>query len=69
MLSYKQYQCKACGHTEEIQTNHYGECYSFGNYNRCRHCKPLPPDPKRPQYVQYPITTWVCLESPNGEKK
>jgi DNA replicative helicase MCM subunit Mcm2 (Cdc46/Mcm family) len=67
MLSYKRYACKRCGHETEIQTNHYGECYSLGNYNRCPKCGPLPPDPKRPQAVDYPSTTWVCLDTPPQE--
>jgi hypothetical protein len=63
-MSYKHHQCKACGHSKEIQTNHWGECYSLGNYNRCPSCGPLPPNKRRPQAVQYPITTWVCQETP-----
>jgi len=48
-MSYKSYQCKECGHEKEIDTNHYGECYSWGNYNTCPSCPPY----KRPN-------TWVC---------
>lgn len=62
-IQAKEYACKACGHTKAIETNHYGQCYSLGNYNRCPDCRPLPPDPRHPQYVAYPITVWVCLES------
>lgn len=49
----KEYACKTCGHKKVIDTNHYGECYSFGNWNRCPKCIPsnLP-------------TVWVCTESP-----
>ena len=49
----KRYRCSECGHEKEIQTNHYGECYSFGNYNRC---------PKCPTYNG--PTIWVCQEQP-----
>lgn len=49
--SLKLYRCKECGHEQRIQTNHYGECYSFGNYNTCPQCPPY----KRPN-------TWVCVE-------
>lgn len=51
--SVKPYKCKECGYEKEIGTNHWGECYSFGNYNTCPNCPPW----KRPN-------TWVCLESP-----
>jgi hypothetical protein len=57
-VSYKPYKCKACGHEKEIQTNHYGECYSWGNYNTCPSCAPY----KRPN-------TWVFNgELPNNEQ-
>ncbi len=52
-ISYKKYSCKQCGHEKQIDTNHYGECYSFGNYNNCPKCPPF----RRP-------TTWVCMETP-----
>ena len=45
---YRNYKCKECGSIKLIQTNHYGECYSFGNYNTCTNCPPY----KRPN-------TWV----------
>lgn len=32
-ISYKRYQCTACGHVSEQQTNHYGDCYP-----PCRKC-------------------------------
>jgi hypothetical protein len=47
----KRYKCKECGHEKMIGTNHFGECYSLGNYNACPQCPPF----KRP-------TTWVCAE-------
>lgn len=61
-ITFKNYHCKACGYAKKIDTNHFGECYSFGKYNRCPKCRPLPPDPKHPQFVNYPTTTWVCDE-------
>jgi hypothetical protein len=48
----KPYKCKECGYEKEIDTNHYGECYSWGRYNICPTC----PSYKRPN-------TWVF----NGE--
>ena len=47
-LCYKSYKCSECGFQKDIQTNHYGECYSLGNYNHCQKCAP------------YKLTTWVC---------
>ena len=34
-ISFKHYKCKECGHEKEINTNHYGECYSLGTMNAC----------------------------------
>ena len=51
-LEYRNYRCKECGHEKSIQTNHFGECYSFGNHNTCPSCAPY----KRPN-------TWIF----NGE--
>lgn len=48
-VSYKRYQCTACGHVSEMQTNHYGECYP-----RCRKC-----GWKRPMEMGQ---THICLE-------
>ncbi len=62
MITFKAYRCAKCGHEKQIETNHYGECYSLGNYNRCPKCGPLPPDKKHPQWVQYPVTVWQCAE-------
>jgi hypothetical protein len=68
-ITFKNYRCKACGFEKKIDTNHYGECYSLGNYNRCPKCGPLPPDPKCPAAVIYPTTTWVCVDPvPEGVK-
>ena len=46
VVSLKHYACKNCGHEKEIETNHFGECYSLGDYNQCPGCNDL--------------TTWVC---------
>jgi len=56
-ITYKPYECTQCGYRKEIDTNHYGECYSWGRFNVCSNCPPY----KRP-------TTWKCLEqAPQGE--
>ena len=51
--SYKDYRCEVCGYAKSIGTNHWGQCYSWGNYNCCPKCPPF----KRP-------TTWICAEEP-----
>ncbi len=33
-MSTKAYQCDECGREEEIDTNHWGECYPF-----CKTCE------------------------------
>lgn len=49
----KHYSCKGCGFDKEIETNHYGECYSMPDYNMC-------PDCGHP-------TVWECQEElPEG---
>lgn len=56
MITEKRYKCSQCGHESKQTTNHYGETYSFGNFNCCPICPPY----KRP-------TTWKCAESvPEG---
>lgn len=63
----KLYRCKECGFERQIETNHYGECYSFGSYGRCPKMHVEPPNPRRPQDVTYRVTTWVCAEpAPEG---
>lgn len=58
VMKRKLYQCSRCGYQKQIDTNHYGECYSFGNYNYCPKCPPF----ARP-------TVWICMEvPPEGEK-
>ena len=52
-LAYKPYACSRCDHICQIQTNHWGECYSLGSFNACPICPPF----ARP-------TTWVCRENP-----
>lgn len=57
-ITFKKYKCKRCEHEKEIDTNHYGECYSWGRYNTCPACPP---------YAKYSefggSTTWICMES------
>jgi len=52
-MSFKVYACSRCGHEKEMQTNHWGECYSLGNYDTCPGCPPI----DRP-------TVWQCQEKP-----
>lgn len=52
-ITLKKYRCRVCGHEEQISTNHWGSCYSFGNYNTCPSCPPY----KRPNI-------WDCQETP-----
>ncbi len=64
-ISSKLYRCKRCGHEERKDTNHFGECYSWGHVNTC---------PKCPPWAKYPefggSTTWVCVEPvPEGMDK
>lgn len=47
----KNYKCKECGYRKRIATNHFGECYSLGNYNACPNCEPY----KRP-------TVWILAD-------
>lgn len=57
-MSLKPYKCKECGHEKQLDTNHYGECYSFGRYNTCPKCPPYK------KYSEYGgSTTWLF----NGE--
>lgn len=59
--SYKDFKCRHCGHVKKIGTNHWGECYSLGNYNSCPAC-----GWKRPMDV----TIWDCIEPiPEGYTK
>ena len=61
-ITFKKYECKRCGHVKEIDTNHFGECYSWGHYNTCPNC---PPWAKYPEFGG--STTWVCLEKEEVE--
>ena len=55
-ISVKLYACKECGYEKKASTNHYGEFYSYGNWEVCPNCPPY----KRPN-------TWVCQEpAPEG---
>lgn len=49
----KPYRCQECGCQKKIETNHWGECYSWGGHNVCPQCPPY----KHP-------TVWVCEEEP-----
>lgn len=55
--SKKRYKCKECGLIKELETNHYGDCYSWGHYNCCPNC---PPCKKYPEFGG--LTTWECVE-------
>lgn len=56
-ITSKVYRCKRCGHEQQIETNHFGECYSVRHYNVCPAC---PPWAKYPEFGS--VTTWVCAE-------
>lgn len=58
-ITNKRYRCKRCGFVKEMQTNHYGSCWSWGHVNTCPNC---PPWAKYPEYGS--STLWVCLEEP-----
>lgn len=59
-ISAKPYKCSHCGHKTTQSTNHYGQTYSFGNYNKCPNC-----GWKRPME----ITVWEYDGvMPEGEK-
>lgn len=61
-MTYKNYQCSKCGYVMKIDTNHYGECYSWGHYNCCPKC---PPHAKYPEYGGQ--TVWKCIDNPNKD--
>lgn len=50
-IRLKTYRCSRCGAETQIETNHYGQCYSLGTYHVCPRCPPF----TRP-------TTWICCE-------
>ena len=55
-VTVKRYRCKRCGHEQEISTNHYGECYSWGHVNTCPACPPWA------KYSEFGgSTTWECV--------
>lgn len=56
-IKYKKYKCRDCGYEKEIDTNHYGPCWSFGRINTCPNC---PPWKKYPEYGG--TTLWDCME-------
>lgn len=55
----KPYKCTQCNHVENITTNHYGPCWSWGRHNCCPKC---PPYKKYSEYGGQ--TVWVCEEDP-----
>ena len=57
MRTFKRYKCSKCRHVKKIDTNHYGQCYSWGHYNTCPNC---PPHAKYPEYGG--STTWDCMD-------
>ena len=67
-ITYKKYACKDCGYITDIDTNHWGECYSLGGYNQCPKCpRYLPPDQKWNDECGHDVlilkpTAWVCQE-------
>lgn len=67
-MKSKRYQCKQCGREKMISTNHYGECYSLGDYNACPNYHLMPPNPKHPQAIVRKVTIWICLETPPSEE-
>lgn len=58
-VSPKLYCCKRCGHLEMITTNHYGQCWSAGQFNVCPTC---PPWAKYPEFGG--STVWECVDEP-----
>ena len=56
-MTKKRYKCKECGDIQEIETNHFGECYNWGHYNACKNwgcrCASSP---------NYNPTVWICLD-------
>lgn len=59
MISVKKlYECKECGHQEQIETNHYGSCWSVDHFNTCKKC---PPFKKYPEFGGK--TIWICQET------
>jgi len=60
VISFKAYECKKCGYEKEIDTNHFGECYSLGKHNQCPKCVRYQPC-DGPALIPT-VTTWVCAE-------
>lgn len=54
----KLYECSQCGHQEKKETNHFGQCQSWREYNVCPKC---PPFKKYPWYGGQ--TIWICKEA------
>lgn len=60
MNKFKKYKCSRCGFVKEIDTNHYGPCWSIGHFNCCPAC---PPWAKYPEFGGR--TVWECMEVKN----
>lgn len=62
-ITFKTYYCSECKYEKQIDTNHFGECYSWGRYNTC---------PKCPPYKKYPEfgggSIWKLKKNDNGKK-
>ena len=72
-VTTKVYKCKVCGHKKELTTNHYGECYSLGDYNQCPKCPRFRPLPKNWSKDYDPMiinpTVWVCDTTKKNQKE
>lgn len=55
-ITSKRYACQQCGHEKQIETSHFGQTYSIGNYSMCPKCG-----------HRNGVTVWICQEAvPNG---
>lgn len=61
-LKPKRYKCRRCGHVVTQTTNHYGDTWSFGNWNCCPNC---PPWAKYPEFGGQ--TVWECIDVPDTD--
>jgi hypothetical protein len=62
VIKFKTYACARCGHEKQIDTNHYGRCYSHGRYNVCPSCPPYA------KYAEFGgLTTWLCKDMDPSE--
>jgi len=57
--TFKTYRCTQCGHVQQIKTNHYGACWSWGRVNCCPDCPPYK------KYAEFGgQTIWECQDKP-----